>query len=853
LNAAATKPDRRQECSRRETAPARSSVTGRGSRIALSATGVLAAACRYVIKLPAKIPQAWIIIVAISLEIALGVLASEPAAAQSYNTGPPRPRPPQVAHDGQMLVQAVEVDYDYNNSRVSAVGNVQMFYNGTSVEADAVIYDQKTKRLHAEGNIRLTDTDGKITYANVMDLSDDYRDGFVDSLRVDTADNTRMAATRSDRTGGNYTVFENGVYTACAPCRDDPKKPPLWQVKGARIIHDQVDKMLYFENAQLEFFGVPLAYLPYFSTPDPTVKRKTGFLTPQVSSNTTFGTGIETPFYWALAPDYDLTISPRYTTRQGLLAQAEFRQRLIDGSYEIRAYGIDQQDAGAFAGQPGDRQFRGGIDTKGQFAINDKWVWGWDGVLLTDYYFFSDYRLAQYKDPLNSFLSLPTEAISQLYLTGVGNRSYFDLRTEYYLSYSGNQQQVPVIWPVWDYSNVFNYPIFGGEVSYKTNFVNITRNDAAFDPITTLANTNALCNTLSADPLARLPSQCLLRGIPGTYTRLTVEAEWRRSFTDPLGEIWTPFAIMRADAINADISNQPGVSSYLPVGDTQAVRLMPTVGLEYRYPFINVQPWGSTTIMPIAQVIIRPNETYAGRLPNEDAQSLVFDTSNLFSVDKFSGYDRVEGGGRANVGVESTTQFDRGGSVKVLFGQSYQLFGLNSFAAQDVTNTGVDSGLARNASNYVSSVSYSPNSTYTLSVRSRFDEQTWNTERFEAEARANYNRWSVSLLYGNYAPQPELGYLTRREGILASGSVKIAANWVATGSARWDLAANQINQYVIGAGYVDDCFVLGLNYVTSYSYSAGATPPALNHAILFQIGLRTLGGTAANSSSGGIQ
>ncbi len=49
----------------------------------------------------------------------------------------------------------------------------------------------------------------------------------------------------------------------------------------------------------------------------------------------------------------------------------------------------------------------------------------------------SDYRLSQYKDPLGSFLSLPTEAVSQLYLTGVGNRSYFDARTIYYLSFSG--------------------------------------------------------------------------------------------------------------------------------------------------------------------------------------------------------------------------------------------------------------------------------------------------------------------------------------------------------------------------------------------------------------------------------
>ncbi|WP_407169014.1 LPS-assembly protein LptD [Bradyrhizobium sp. ORS 111] len=758
-----------------------------------------------------------------------------------YNPRPPQPARPRAPNDNQMLVQAVEVDYDYNNNRVSAVGDVQLFYNGTSIEADKVIYDRKTKRLHAEGNIRMTDAEGKITYADIMDLSDDYRDGFVDSLHVEAADNTRMAATRLDRSSGNYTVFEKGVYTACAPCRDDPKKPPLWQVKGERIIHDQNEKMLYFETAQLEFFDVPLAYMPFFSTPDPTAKRKSGFLMPGFSESSTYGYAMEVPYYWAIAPDYDATFTPRITTRQGVLMQAEFRQRLIDGSYQIRAYGIDQLDPGAFAGQPGDRQFRGGIDTKGQFAINDKWVWGWDGVLLSDFYFFSDYHLAQYRDPFSSFLSLPTEAISQLYLTGVGDRSYFDLRSIYYLSFSGNQQQVPVIYPVLDYSNVFNYPIFGGEVSYKTNFVSLTRNDTVFDPITTLANTSGLCSVASADPMARIPTQCLLRGFPGTYARLTVEAQWRRSFTDSIGEIWTPFAIMRADVINSDVLSQPGVSNFLPVGDTQALRLMPTVGLEYRYPFINVQPWGSTTIEPIAQVIIRPNETYAGKLPNEDAQSLVFDTSNLFSVDKFSGYDRIEGGGRANVGVQATTQFDRGGAIKVLFGQSYQLFGLNSFAVQDVTNTGVDSGLATPRSDYVSSVTYSPSSTYTFSVRSRFDGQTWNVQRFEAEARANFNRWSVSMTYGNYAPQPELGYLSRREGLLGSASVKVATNWVVTGAARWDLEANKINQYVIAAGYVDDCFVLALNYIRSYNYAVGGAPPVVNDTYMLQIGLRTIG------------
>src|SRR6201991_1095227 len=511
-----------------------------------------------------------------------------------------------------------------------------------------------------------------------------------------------------------------------------------------------------------------MAYLPYFSTPDPTVKRKTGFLMPYITSTTTFGVGVETTFYWAIAPDYDATFSPRITSRQGVLFQGEFRQRLINGSYQIRAYGIDQLNQGAFAGQPGDRQFRGAVDTKGQFALNDKWVWGWDGVLMSDFYFFSDYRLAQYKDTLGSFLSLPTEAISQLYLTGVGNRSYFDARTIYYLSYSGNQDQVPVVHPVIDYSNVLNRNLLGGEFSYKTNFTSLSRDTAAFDPITLLASNNGWCLPTSADPTVKIPTNCLLRGIPGTYTRATAEGQWRRSFTDDWGQIWTPFASLRVDAIDASISNQPGGSNFLPVGDTQALRVMPTVALDYRSPFINVQPWGTTTVEPIAQIIIRPNEPYAGKLPNEDAQSMVFDASNLFSVDKFSGYDREEGGGRANVGAQVTTQFNQGGSIVAVFGQSYQLFGLNSFAVADATNTGIDSGLDKPASDYVASIAYSPNRTYTFSTRARFDEATRNFNRFEPEGKANLDRWSFSLLYGDYAAEPAIGYLTRRNGILAS-------------------------------------------------------------------------------------
>src|SRR3974377_1324576 len=99
---------------------------------------------------------------------------------------------------------------------------------------------------------------------------------------------------------------------------------------------------------------------------------------------------------------------------------------------------------------------------------------------------------------------------------------------------------------------------------------------------------------------------------------------------------------------------------------------MPSSGGEYRYPFISVSSWGTQTIEPIAQVILRPNETSIGKFFNEDAQSLVFDTSNLFAIDKYSGWDRVEGGSRANVGIQYTPQVNRAGSFNLTVAAPYQ-------------------------------------------------------------------------------------------------------------------------------------------------------------------------------------
>ncbi len=613
--------------------------------------------------------------------------------------------------------------------------------------------------------------------------------------------------------------------------------------------------MIYFEDAKLEFFGYPVAYLPYLSAPDPTVKRKSGFLPATISTSSVYGVGVAIPYYWALAPNYDATITPLITTKQGPLLQGEWRQRLINGSYSIRASGLFQLDKDYFLnrdgpGAPGYRDIRGGVETSGQFSLTNKWVWGWDGTLVSDKSYFQDYRVSkptQTNDPLKA----TDYALSQLYLAGRGDRSYFDVRSMYFYGYSGSdtQGQLPIIHPVMDHDYTVGAPVFGGELSFHSNVTSLSRASANFDPISQSAFTTGVCGTATADPAVKNSANCLLRGVPGVYSRASVQADWRRTVVDPFGQVFTPFLSVRGDLASLQVQAEPGVSNFMKTGDSDLARVMPTAGLEYRYPFISVHSWGTQTIEPIAQVVLRPNETKIGAFPNEDAQSLVFDDSNLLRVNKFSGWDREEGGGRLNAAVQYTAQFNRAGFVNVLFGQSYQLFGLNSFAAGGTTNTGINSGLDTSRSDYVARASYQPNSTFTFTSRFRFGESDFTLQRTELETAANFGRFATSVTYGNYAAQPALGFLDRREGILGTGKLKFTENWQVFGTARYDIRANKVNQTTIGIGYVDDCLILALNYITDYAYSTSTT---LNHTIMMQLSLRTLGGNSVGMSSSAL-
>ncbi len=748
-----------------------------------------------------------------------------------------------------MLVNADELVHNYHDNVVSAVGHVQIYYEGAVLEADRVTYDRNTNRLHAQGNVRYKTSDGKILYGEVLEMDRDFRQGFANSLLLETPQKTHFAAASVDRTDGNITVFHSGIYTACQACQDDPKKPPLWQVKAQRIIHNENEQIIYYENAVFELLGQPVLNIPLFSTPDPSVKRQSGFLVPHLFSTTKLGVGAEFPYFWEISPDKDLTFAAVPLTRQGGLLKAEYRQRLLTGAFTIYASGIIQQDPSVFdlaAGipGPGSRKDRGALETTGQFNINKQWVWGWDAALVSDRAYLNDYNtLTQFRQ---------NEKASQLYLVGQGDRSYFDLRGMSFLGMSlvDRNNEQPIIHPVLDYSYIYGRQVLGGQLGFNVNFASVSRQEAEFAPINQNAFANQdpaqgpiganLCDSRAIVMGSTNSTNCIMRGAPGDYTRASYQLDWKRTITNSLGQMFTPFVRLRADAAYSNINSDNGVvSQFINTGGETLVRTMPAIGLETRWPFMSVHEWGTQILEPIAQLIVRPNETQIGKFPNEDAQSLVFSDANLFSIDKYSGFDRVEGGSRVNAGIQYSMNINRFGTINALFGQSYNIMGKNSFALTDATNVGLQSGLENSVSDYVGRLYYQPINNLSFTTRYLFDRDTFSLNRFEAEATVNWDRLQLSTIYASYQAQPAIGFLNRRDGIYQTATYNFMKHWSVTGGIRYDIDFNHVDLYTIGINYLDECFALMATYTHDSTNFLFAKP---DDRFMARILLRTIGG-----------
>ncbi len=728
-----------------------------------------------------------------------------------------RPRDP----DAQLFLKADQLVYDNDAETVTASGNVQLDYDGYNVVARQVTYNQQTRKVKAFGNVEIREPDGNIVFAQEIDLTDDFSEGFVNALRVETPERTTFAAESAQRFAGDKTVFNNGVYTACKTCKKSNVGPPLWQIKARKVTSDGVEKTIAYEDATFELFGKPIAYLPYFKHADPSVKRKSGFLIGRAGYTEELGLWYRQPYFLVTGDSHDLTFTVGAFSRQGFLGQVEWRHQLENGFYTLQAAGINQQDPDSFSFAPSNSvSDRGMFATTGLFNINPRWTFGWNYLAQSDESFSRDYEIDGYTSQ---------NITNEVFLRGLNKRSFFDLSAYQYLIQPSlitsrsdafqDEDQQAIIRPLLDYNYEKNSPYTGGQFNLDVNVTSLQRDEAN------------VVNTLSGDNRTH--------GLEGETTRASVDASWKKTLTTSGGLSITPSASLRADWVT---TNGTGLATQIDapgfsVDDGSQFRFMPTAGLEISYPILARTATSSHVFEPVANVFVRPDLGFDGVLPNEDAQSLVFDTTTLFERDKFSGYDRIEEGIRANVGLRYSGIFAGGLALNALIGQSYHLAGENSFSRlDDLVNTGEESGLESDVSDYVASFGAITPNGLTFNVKGRFDEDTFDLRRGEAALAFRYGNISTVANYTFIDGQPDTGFADDREQVGGTVSYSFSPGWSAFAAYQYDVQDSFLLSQSYGLTYSCDCFNFALVYSETNANNGQTTRTAQ-----FRITLRTLG------------
>lgn len=719
-----------------------------------------------------------------------------------------------------LYLQGDQLIYDTKGNRVIAKGNVEIFYNNNVLTADEVIYDQGANTLTASGNVELKDVNGNVIRADSYTLTDDFRDGFVQSLSVVARDDSRITAERAERREGNVTEFSNGTFTAC---KSENGVPPLWCIGARKIIHDQAAGTISYQDAQFELYGQPIFYMPYFQHPDASVKRKSGFLMPEYGTSEQLGTFAEIPYYFALDPSYDFTFHPRYMTQQGVLWQGDWRQKIGNGEYSINLAGIDQNadDLPSTVPNKDDLDgWRGSLETKGNFSLSSWWNFGWDATIESDDSFRRFYKLDSV---------LLTDRIDQVWLKGLSDRNFFAARLYHFggLLVNDTPEAESVVHPIIDHNYIFQDPVLGGELSWTSNALSFSRSDADF------AN-----------------------GRDQTMNRVITEVKWRRKLTDAIGISYTPFAEARGDIYQVDNYIDP--DTLQPFTDETFARGLATGGATVSYPWVANTGSASHVIEPIGQIVAHNSNVNQRTQPNEDAKSLVFDDTNLFETTKFSGYDRLETGVRANVGVQYTFQ-SPAGHARLLAGQSYQLSGTNAYAETervdptDPTSPFVfspDNGLENTRSDYIFAAYLAPTDSFRVISQSRFNESDLSLAREDVTALVSYGPLSAQATYTYAAlpPDPSLVDEEAQQDIIGAVGLRLTNRWSLHGAIRYDLDADETLTDSIQLAYLDECFMLSATYSETFitDEDQGIEP---DRTVMLRFELKHLGGFNYQTSS----
>jgi LPS-assembly protein len=690
--------------------------------------------------------------------------------------------------EGPVLLVADEVVYDVEANVVTAVGNVEVTRGERRLLADVLRYDQDADLMEAEGNVALVEPTGDTLFADRIVLSGDLRDGVAEQLRARLTDESLLAASGGRRIGGVRTELDRAVYSPCPLCPDSDA-PPLWRLTARRVTHDQETRDITYRDAFFELYGVPIAYTPYFSHPDPTVKRRSGFLAPSFGNDGVLGMSVQPTYYFALAPNYDVTLAPIFFTKESPVLALEYRHLLENGRFELNGSGtyaskpIEQEGEQ----QPDGNTFRGAIEGEGRFQLADDWDGGFDLAAASDDTYLRRYGFSN-RNVLNN----------RLFAERFWKRDYVTVNAYGFqgLREQDDQGLIPIALPQ-AHVRLVSEPWRGGSrFSIDTDAVALTRTEGL------------------------------------DTRRMSATGGWQLPWYSPIGDRYELQLSMRGDFYQTDGDPE----TFEDDGSGTEARAIPRATLHWSWPFIGDVFGLSQVIEPVAMATwATTGNNDEDDIPNEDSQDFEFDDTSLLEPNRFPGLDRVQGGASLAYGLRFGTYTEQG-VISGLIGQAYTFEEDPEFDP----STGLDSKL----SDYVGRVEYTPGDWLDARYRFRLDRDDFSFVRNEVGVTIGPRRVRFGVDYLMLQDDPALQTLRKREELTAGLFLRVSDSLAMRAQTRQNLEADTTIFHKFALIYTHPCVQIAAGVERRNTNDRDAEDTT---TVSFRVTLRNLGEIGADA------
>lgn len=707
-----------------------------------------------------------------------------------------QPESTQTKADEEISFSADSLEYEFASDSVKAIGNVIARREGYTLRADSIVWDRRTGKVVASGNIRSVGPEGDVAYGDSIEVTESLRDGIIENMLLVLNDGSRLAANKGTRADGKVTL-EGAAYTPCAvEGPDGCPKDPSWQVKAVKVVYDPVKKRVKYEGARIELFGLPVIPLPGLSHPAETAAGS-GFLVPNLRFSRNNGVEIEQGYYWRLSENRDLLLSAHVFSDVAPMAQARFRALEDKGAFQITGYATySQKVSTSTTGAVGQNVFRGYLDGAGKFQFNENWSASASMRLATDRTFLRRYDISRDDRLRNNINVERIDANSYFSFNGWGVQT---LRT------GDNQALQPIALPEIDYRLRLTDPLLGGKVQLQANSLLIGR--------------TAGQDTRRAFALGRWD----LRTLTG------------------LGQEVNFTVLGRGDVYHSDENLTTITHIYRGESGWQG-RAIAAAAVDMRWPFVG-EAFGGTQILTPRVQLVGAYTSSNLRMPNEDARAVDLEDSNLFALNRFPGYDRIEDNLRVTYGLDWSVK-GKQTSFDFNIGQSYRL---SNQASLFPDGTGITDKL----SDIVGRSEFRFRDFVKLTHRFRLDKDNFAIRRNEVDAtvgsRSTYVQ--VGYLRLNRDIGPTLEDLADREEVRLAGRLRLARYWSLFGSTIIDLTDKNEDPLAIsdgfeairhrlGLAYDDDCLSIAVTWRRDYQPTGDARR---GNTFLFRLEFKNLG------------